>query len=249
MTEFIKKAIQPNGYVMAIIQLLLPVFLYIGITNNAEWYWWAMTVVFYFLYLSVGNNVGLHRYFCHRNFKLSKPMEHFVVWCGSMGGLGSPPSYISVHTVHHAHVDTELDPHGPCRGWRSVLLCFHRHIGPNDIIFTKTLKDAVIKYYWLQKYYWIIVGLNALVMYLISWKVFIFCWAIPASLTLWAVGFVLIMGHQDKKPSNTRSYQWFGWGEAWHKNHHDNPTLADHAPKGKIDWTYQVCKILSKSEK
>tara|TARA_R110000822_G_scaffold79502_2_gene190087 strand:- start:7218 stop:7943 length:726 start_codon:yes stop_codon:yes gene_type:complete len=240
----IKHLIKPNYIWMTLIQLLLPVFLYFSI--GVEWYWWLVSFVFYFLYLCIGNNIGMHRYFSHRYFEMSKPVELFVSWCAFMPGLGSPLSYVSIHNIHHKHSDTELDPHGNSRGWKSILYCYHKHITGEDFVVSRNLLKLGKQYHYLHQWYWLFVFANAGIMYLISWKLFLFAWAIPASLTLWAVSAVLLLQHDKKGASNTRSYMWFGWGETWHKNHHDDPGLLDHGQGKGIDLTYQISRILSR---
>lgn len=236
--------IKPNYVWMTLIQLLLPVFIFIGL--GAEWYWWLVSFVFYFLYLCIGNNIGMHRYFSHRYFEMRKPVEWFVAWCAFMPGLGSPLSFVAVHNIHHRHYDQDNDPHGRVRGWRSLLFCYHKYIHSEDIVISKNLISLMKQYHWIHEFYWYFVFANAVIMYLISWKLFLFAWAIPASLTLWAVALVLLLQHDDKGPSNTRNYMWFGWGETWHKNHHDNPGLEDHSDPGYKDWTYEITKVLRK---
>lgn len=243
----IKWLIEPNYLWMTIMQLLLPVFLYL--TIGAEWYWWAFCLLFYFIYLAIGNNIGMHRYFCHKYFTMSKPMEYFVTWSATMACLGSPLSYAGIHAVHHKHFDTDLDPHGPIRGQKSVLYCFHKHLSPKDISFTRNLSILAKKYHTLHSYYWPIVFGNALTIFLLfGWNALLFCWLLPVSLTLWAVAFVLLLQHDSNGANNSRLYMWFGWGETWHKNHHDDASLVNHAPVGKIDYTYQLTRLLAKNE-
>lgn len=233
---------------MTLIQITLPIWVYLAL--DAEWYWWILSFVFYFLYLCIGNNVGMHRFYSHRYFEMHKPIEYFVAWCSSMAGLGSPLSYVSIHNIHHKYNDTELDPHGRTKGWHSIFYCYHKYIQSKDIIFTKNLTYLMREYTVLHDYYWLWVFGCAGLMYAIGGlNVFLFCWAIPASLTLWAVALVLLLQHDDHGPSNTRNYMWFGFGETWHKNHHDDPSLTDHSLGKGTDWTYQLCKILSKSKK
>ena len=243
----IKWLIEPNYLWMTIMQLMLPVFLYMAI--GAVWYWWALCLLFYFIYLAIGNNIGMHRYFCHKYFTMSKPMEYFVTWSATMACLGSPLSYAGIHAVHHKHFDTTLDPHGPIRGRKSVLCCFHKHLSPKDISFTRNLTTLAKRYYILHSYYWPIVFGNALIIFLLfGWNALLFCWLIPVSLTLWAVAVVLLLQHDDQGANNSRLYMWFGWGETWHKNHHDDASLVNHAPIGKIDYTYQLTRLLAKNE-
>ena len=118
------------------------------------------------------------------------------------------------------------------------------------MVFTRNLLKLTARYKLLHDYYWLwVFGCAGLMYVLGGWNVLLFCWLLPASLTLWAVAFVLLLQHDNQGPSNTRSYMWFGFGETWHKNHHDDPSLVDHSLGQGQDWTYQICKILSKSKK
>ena len=242
----IKKLIEPNLVYMTIFQLLLPVFLCIAILADVEWYWWLVSFIFYFLFIAIGNNVGMHRYYFHHYFKLSKPMEYFVLWCGVTAVLGSPMSYYNTHLLHHKYSDTNLDAHGLQCGWKSILYYWHRHIAIKETIFTRDMYKLVARFQWLHSYYWPLLIAQGFIMWLISWKVLLFCWLIPASLTLWAVALVLLLQHDKNQPSNTRCYQWFSFGEAYHKNHHVDPSLANHSLDPKLtDWTYVLCKLIA----
>jgi stearoyl-CoA desaturase (delta-9 desaturase) len=233
---------------MTLMQILLPVWIYLSI--GAEWYWYIISFVFYFLYLCIGNNVGMHRFYSHHYFEMSKPIEYFVGWCAFATGLGSPLSYVAIHNIHHRYNDTAQDPHGRPRGWKSLLYCFHRHIYPKDIIFTKNLTNLMREYHFIHDYYWPLVAVNAVLFYIIGgWNALLFCWLLPSSLTLWAVAFVLLLQHDNMGPSNTRAYMWFGFGETWHGNHHADASLSDHSLGQGRDWTYEICRILSKSKK
>jgi hypothetical protein len=105
----------------------------------------------------------------------------------------------------------------------------------------------IVRFSWLHHYYWLILLAQGFIMYLIDWKIMLFCWLIPGSVTLWVVAIVLVMQHDANGPSNTKSYQWFAFGEAWHRNHHINPALVNHAiDPTKTDWTYHLCKLVAK---
>lgn len=245
----IKWLIEPNYLWMTLMQGLLPVWVYLA--WGSDWYWWSIAFVFYFLYLCIGNNIGMHRYYSHRYFEMSTPMEYFVTWCAYMACLGSPLSYVNIHNIHHKLHDTDMDPHGPVRGKKSLLFWFHRHLLPSDMIFTRNLlKLTARRYRLLHDYYWLWVFGTAGLFYATGgWQVLLFCWLLPASATLWAIAFVLLMQHDQHGPNNSRAYMWFVFGETWHKNHHDAAKLADHSLGQGRDWTYELCKLLSKSNK
>ena len=58
----------------------------------------------------------LHRYAAHNMFEMSKGWERFffLFSCITQGSSYlSPNTYGVLHRLHHAHVDTPLDPHSP----------------------------------------------------------------------------------------------------------------------------------------
>ena len=245
----LKRWIEPNKELITIVQLLLPVAVYLAVSSNAEWYWWALSLVFYFFYCAVGNNLAMHRYFCHKQFELSRPMEWFFLWCSSMSTLGSPLSYAIPHLVHHKYPDTDQDPHGPMAGLKSILYCFHRHLHINETtIISKRVIELVKHYCWIHRYYWIFVFANVAVMWTIDYKVMLFCWLLPASVTLWAVGIAIYLQHWPKgAPSNNKLYGWYGWGEGLHLNHHLLPGKSDTAINpGERDYTHWLAKLFAK---
>jgi stearoyl-CoA desaturase (delta-9 desaturase) len=78
-------------------------------------------------------NLAYHRVLSHRSLKLAKWLERTLVTVGLPAG--TPVQWAGNHRYHHAHADTELDPHSPLRqgfwyahvGWylrsRNVVLC------------------------------------------------------------------------------------------------------------------------------
>ena len=245
----LKRWIEPNKYLITVVQLLFPVAVYLAIASSAEWYWWVLSFVFYFLYCAVGNNLAMHRYFCHRQFELSRPMELFFLWCSTMSTLGSPLSYAIPHLIHHKNPDSDVDPHGPSAGVKSILYCFHRHLHVNEkTIISKRIAELVRKYCWVHRNYWYIVLAQVAVMWLIDYKVMLFCWLLPASFTLWAVGVAIYLQHWPRgSASNNKLYGWYGWGEGLHLNHHLMPGTSDTAVNpGEFDYTHWLAKLFAK---
>ena len=238
--------LKPNYIGMTLIQLLLPISIFAGI--GAEWYWWLVCLFFYFIYMSIGHNVGMHRYFCHRYFKMrNRPIKWFVTWAACCTGFGSPFSYTAIHNLHHTKYDTDVDVHGPWRGWKSLIYLFHRTPKTSEITMTRNLLRLSKEYGWLHEYYWLFVFGTGLAFYLIGGlNLFLFGWAMPASLALWAVSLILLLQHDKEGPNNSTNHMWFGFGERWHKNHHNNLALENHSDPGCKDWTYEITKVLRK---
>lgn len=244
-----KKLLQPSNNFSALLQILFPLFVYLGIQTGAGWAWWATTVFFWgFVYTVMANNVMLHRYSCHGHFTLPKWQEYPLLWLGCMVGLGGPLSYAMTHLVHHnpKYTDTVMDPHGPIRGKRSWLMCFQKTVNPDETpIFSRRILELKNRFWWMHEYYTPIVLGTAAVLYLIDIKVFLFCWAIPASFSCWGIGFAVWRQHLGLVAQNAKTHKWELSYEGLHLNHHLYPMAPDTAVNpGEIDWTYQASRLL-----
>ncbi len=70
---------------------------------------------------AIGITVGFHRLLTHRSFQTSKPLEYTFAVLGSMAVQGPVISWVADHRKHHAHTDSEGDPHSPHVGHSSGL--------------------------------------------------------------------------------------------------------------------------------
>ncbi|HVY78685.1 MAG TPA: fatty acid desaturase [Solirubrobacterales bacterium] len=87
-----------------------------------------------YLLTAVGITVGFHRLLTHRSFQTSKPLEYAFAVLGSMAVQGPVISWVADHRKHHAHTDSEGDPHSPhvghAGGVRGVVTgLWHAHAG------------------------------------------------------------------------------------------------------------------------
>ncbi len=169
----ILKYMAPSLAMSSIFQLLFFYAVYLGIDSDAGWAWWLISIMcWFFVYSMTGNNIGLHRYFTHGHFTVTKPVEWLFLWTGSMIGIGSPLSFAITHYVHHdpKYTDTPLDPHGPIRGWRSLLVWFQQPVDPKVTpVLNKRLVWLVREYNWVHRFYVPLFILNAVILYLISY--------------------------------------------------------------------------------
>jgi len=93
----------------------------------------AIAAVMY-LATAIGITVGFHRLLTHRSFQTSKPLEYTFAVLGSMAVQGPVISWVADHRKHHAHTDSEGDPHSPhvghSAGLRGVAAgLWHAHAG------------------------------------------------------------------------------------------------------------------------
>lgn len=87
-----------------------------------------------YLATAIGITVGFHRLLTHRSFQTSKPLEYAFAVLGSMAVQGPVISWVADHRKHHAHTDSEGDPHSPhvghAGGLRGVATgLWHAHAG------------------------------------------------------------------------------------------------------------------------
>ncbi|MFT5426308.1 MAG: stearoyl-CoA desaturase (delta-9 desaturase) [Gammaproteobacteria bacterium] len=95
---------------------------YVGIS-------WAAVVFALFLYISrmFFITAFYHRYFSHRTYKVSRPMQLLMAIAGCTAGQRGPMWWASHHRGHHINSDTEIDPHSPRNGlFNSHMLWFLR---------------------------------------------------------------------------------------------------------------------------
>lgn len=226
----------------------MPLALYLGYVSGAAWYWWAVSFFFYFLYLCIGNNLALHRYFCHNHFTVSRPVEWFFIWTSAMSMMGSPVSWPTTHMHHHMHSDTEKDLHGPVIGFKTLLFYFYAETPIDEKVYSsQRFKMLYEKYGWLQINYWYFILANVAVLALIGYKVFLFCWFIPATVSLWVISFSIYMQHWPNGASNNRYYSLIGLGESLHYNHHLKPGVSNTAfNPGEFDYMHWIAKLFAK---
>ncbi len=87
-----------------------------------------------YLATAIGITVGFHRLLTHRSFQTSKPLEYTFAVLGSMAVQGPVISWVADHRKHHAHTDSEGDPHSPHVGHHAGLRgvaagLWHAHAG------------------------------------------------------------------------------------------------------------------------
>ncbi len=245
--EWISSQLKPSLWFSSLMQLSVFVSIPYAISLGVSWHWWAAMIFTYLIVYSMfGNNIGLHRYFTHGHFQVSKPVEWFLLWCGSMIGLGEPLSYAMTHMIHHRYSDVPgIDPHGPVNGKRSIFVWFQRKVDPSKTpVYSKNIVALSRKYGWLHQYYLLFVLANAAILYWIDPYVFLFLWLIPAGIACWGIGWAVWRQHWHETPNNSPLHKWDWVYEGLHLNHHNYPMAPNTAVNpGEIDWTYQFSKI------
>lgn len=196
---------------------------------------------------TLGGNIGLHRYFCHRSFRVGPFWDKALCFLGSYIGVGSIISWVGQHRYHHKHTDTEVDVHSP------------QHTGIFKIIFgiwTVKIEHSMIRdalkntqLAFMHKHYWKFhLGLISIYTFLDfqfgTWLLFSI-YAMPNLMCLFSGYSLAIAAHMRGYRSYDTADQsrncWitniYTLGEGWHNNHHAHP---DSYSQGEQWWEWDL---------
>lgn len=216
-------------------------------SGDASPYWlllsYAMAQVFMFT-LSVGN----HRLFSHRSFETNVFWKWFFAITSVVSGNGSAYTWTFIHIGHHKLSDTPKDP------YETNFHYFFRHKHKAieyDIPKTKwLLKETYHRVTHKYSVLWVL-GFAALAL-LISPKLLVFGYLIPASFHHITGGLLIIFTH-DKNGPTDRPW-WIGLlipsaGEWYHRSHHEAGQarrLNNAQSPMQFDSGYWFAKLISK---
>ena len=199
-----------------------------------EWTW------FFVLCFATGLSItgGYHRFWAHRSYQASKPLQIFYMLFGAMSLQNSILVWASMHRVHHRHVDdVDKDPYSIKRGlWFAHMGWMLRNYpsGELDLSNARDLEANPIVRFQHKYYLWIAVGMNFGLAFLLGW----------ANGDIWGClllpGFMrLVVSHHVTFFINSLAHYWgrqpytsqntardndvlafFTYGEGYHNFHH-----------------------------
>ncbi|KAI0313334.1 delta9-fatty acid desaturase [Amylostereum chailletii] len=76
----------------------------------------AMFAALYYFITGLGITAGYHRYWAHRSYNASQPLQYFLAIAGSGAGQGTIKWWARGHRAHHRYTDTPLDPYDITKG-------------------------------------------------------------------------------------------------------------------------------------
>jgi stearoyl-CoA desaturase (delta-9 desaturase) len=211
-----------------------------------------------------------HRYASHGAFKMSKGWEKFFfIFSYIVQGSHymSPRAYAIMHRIHHAHTDTEQDPHSPnfssnifsmmLRTRRIYTDIFHNRI-PVEAKFEKNLPEWPAFDRWanstLSRVLWAI-GYVAFFVYFATspWQyvflpIIIGMGAFHGAIINW---FAHKFGYKNFILKNTSenlfSVDILMLGESYHNNHHKRPSAINFGVRWhELDPVYPIILLLNK---
>ncbi len=231
-------------------------------------YWIVCAAVFSLAYLlNIATiTVLYHRGLAHQAVKLSPLAHRFVVtWGNWITGL-DPKGWVCMHRLHHAHSDTEADPHSPKHaGIFGVLLTQLRSytrvlvgLARKEAAYTSLVKDLDFpinrlnrKRLWYAPYLAhlvISIGFGVAGFWLLGAAYYFGMMSHPVQ--GWLVNsFGHAVGSRNfATPDDSRNNHVVAWligGEGYQNNHHRYPSSAKFSYRWwEVDPGYALCRIL-----
>jgi fatty-acid desaturase len=210
--------------------------------------WSGILIAFCLLVLTgLGVTVGLHRLLAHRCFATYKWLERALATLGALAFQGGVIDWVAIHRMHHAHADTDHDPHSPKDNfWHGHFLWLFRYdprVADSDLK-ARYVKDLYQDHYirFLEDWSIHLQVLLFLALYFagevlgsglgLSWSVYgVFVRAALLQQIAWLVNSALhTWGYRSYETRDRSVNCWWlalpSLGEAWHNNHHAFPRSA-----------------------
>ena len=118
-----------------------------------------MPLLFLGMYLAVGLSIcaGYHRFYSHKSYEASRPVQVFYALFGGMAAQNSILWWSASHRLHHQYVDHDWDPYNIKRGfwWAHIVWVFTRHEAPDlEKNASDLLGNPVVR--WQSRWYKVI---------------------------------------------------------------------------------------------
>lgn len=210
-----------------------------------------------------------HRYASHGAFTMSKGWERFFfifTYIAQGPHYMSPHAYAIMHRLHHAHTDTELDPHSPAFSSNLVSMMLRTRRYYNDIIHGRMAVDARYRKnlpswrrfdMWANstpsRLLWTAAYVTLFVLFATSaWQYLL----LPILLSMGAFHGALInwfahkYGYINFRLRNTSRNLFFidvlMLGESYHNNHHKRPASVNFGKRWhEIDPVYPIIRLMA----
>lgn len=198
----------------------------------------------HWLVASLGVGIGYHRLLTHRSFKTPKWLEYSLTALGSLAIQDGAVKWVATHRIHHAHTETESDPHSP----RDSGGGYWAHLGwiirgnaqeHDDATLTRFVPDLLKNpvQVFMAKYYYVFTIILGIILFtgggwtMVLWGIFlrtVFGWH-----STWIVNSITHLWGKRRfstfdDSTNNGFVALFSFGEGWHNNHHAHPTSARH---------------------
>ena len=210
-----------------------------------------------------------HRYFSHRSFKTSRPVQFIFALIGASATQRGPLWWAAHHRHHHKVADREADPHAPRHGfWWSHMGWFlsRRHFGTDHAQIPDLVKYPELR--WLDRYDLLVPVLYAVLLFVLGavleryapglgtsgWQMLVWGYFLSTVVLIHATLTINSLAHiwgrrRYATRDQSRNNGWLALltlGEGWHNNHHHFPGAARQGFFWwEIDLSFYVLKLMS----
>ena len=206
------------------------------------------------IFNAVGNEVALHRLWCHKSYKTARWKEYILHVFATPLLYGTSITYTGVHRQHHAYADTDKDPHITRPWWKVTFYVRNEKYAIENKFVSDLVKDPVHR--WMHKNYFKI-NTALLVLSLVTLGLTLTGWLLSYMVihNFIAAGLVNVLGHRpeygtrpfntDDNSSNNTFLKWFTWNEGYHNQHHANAGSYSYViEKGQFDFPALIIEKL-----
>ena len=168
-----------------------------------------------------GASILLHRYYCHKQFKVPVWFEVVGLSMLMIACIRTPIGWIASHRMHHRYSDTSNDPHASkyVGFWKVLFTTWNIENIP--AIYARDLyKNPRLVFchkHWLK----ILIIVNVISFIISPYFWVAFC-AVPFIFAKIGFGLLNTVGHREEGGCNVSWLNFFIAGEGYHKNHHEN---------------------------
>ncbi|MGM0562917.1 MAG: acyl-CoA desaturase [Pseudomonadota bacterium] len=237
--------------------------LWVGVSPVAVWVAVALYLVRMFAITAF-----YHRYFAHRTFKTSRPVQFVFALLGASATQRGPLWWAAHHRQHHGSADTEDDPHTPQKGlWWSHMGWFLStgHFRADYRRVADWARYPELR--WLDRFDVFVPALLAVALYglgalLEQWKPH---WGTsPWQMVIWGYFISTVVLTHSTLTINSLAHRWgtrrfdtrddsrnnaflalITLGEGWHNNHHHYPASARQGFYWwQLDISYYLIRLL-----
>ncbi len=210
-----------------------------------------------------------HRYFAHRSFRTSRPVQFLFAVIGAAATQRGPLWWAAHHRQHHKSADQPSDPHAPRHGfWWSHMGWFlsRRHFGTDyaqipDLVRYPELRlldrfDLLVPVLYAAALF----GLGALLERMApglgtnGWQLLVWGYFLSTVVLIHVTLTINSLAHcWGSRRYATRDQSRNNWllalltlGEGWHNNHHHYPGAARQGFYWwEVDFSFYTLKLMS----
>ena len=227
-----------------------------------SFHWSGPVVAAVLLYLTgaLGITLCYHRSLTHRGLRMRKPLEYALAVLGALALQGDPIRWVATHRKHHAHSDSDGDPHSRNVGFRWAHVRWLTQT--NDAMPTPEELRRYAPDLYAEKFYRVLHYIHAPMQLVLAVLLFALggwtwvVWGIFVRLVFsyhatWLVNSAAhSLGYQTYRTGDRSTNCWWvallSWGEGWHNNHHAFPYSARHGLRWfELDLTWWSIKALA----